>query len=1008
MLAHTPEFKEEIKKLGRQFDTEIIYSVDGVQHQLDNEDINHINLSFDGNILKSVMKKLVLDSNVEIPVDTLLTYSFILKVNDTNEYINYGRFIVYSCEKKEDTNSYEIICYDEMLKTMKDYERLNITYPITINNYLQALCNKVGLTFGGGSFVNNNKQILNELYLTADGKSLDYTFRDVLDEIAQATASTIMINYLGLLELRYINPTNDTIDEEYLKDVNVNFGETYGPVNVIVFSRSEDSDNIAYPEVLPENPCELKIKDNQILNGNNRDEYIRGIYTQLNGLTYTINDYVSTGIMYYEVCDKYNVQIGETTYPCIMFNNEIDISNGIVQNIYTDMPEQAKTDYSKTTKSDKTTRQTYLMVDKQNGTIQSVVSDMDRIDREIGDRSGKQTTVTQDLDRIEAEITEIVDVTKSASSDTASIPSTEFTNIAPSYPVKIEIRPIVTNISLLYPNSGLYPSNNLYMPIRKFIITNTKYPATYEYDLDYDLLYYDENTYDSFVFDYENNKIIYTLKCMYDSDGLVVVRSVPVVHEIEITQEILDNFALTAGDYSIQVVGYTQGYVFMRLVVANAYTEAYATKVELRSSIAIESENIKSYVGQYYETIEGSNEKYSLVDQKADQINIEVGNKVGKNQVIASINLTPETATINANKINIQGTITAINNNTTTTINGSKITTGTIDTAQLKANAVNADKIQAGAITASKVDSSIITTTNLSAQTISCNQLSGGTITGQTINGGSVTGSTISGGSININNQNSYYLRMGADWTRHPEVSGLNVGSGGIDMNGHAIGKFGGCANSSSYSITSGTNLTLTGSNLLYLRGGSSSSSIMIYTSAGYKSMNSAYLARNPNDTSKTEAITQITGNNDTYLRMNTSVVLKPHPSNGGAYIWGTEDYNKILTKSGSPSTLSIKENVKKKDISNIPSILRQIDLYNYKYKEGIEGGVKDYGYIIDYLEKIDGIKDYFTFNDIERNGFKYKAINHEHLEKFLLGAVITLQKQIDELEEKYGKTINN
>ena len=143
----------------------------------------------------------------------------------------------------------------------------------------------------------------------------------------------------------------------------------------------------------------------------------------------------------------------------------------------------------------------------------------------------------------------------------------------------------------------------------------------------------------------------------------------------------------------------------------------------------------------------------------------------------------------------------------------------------------------------------------------------------------------------------------------------------------------------------------------------------------------------------------QIDGRDDTYIRLNRSVVLKPHP-NGGAYIWGTEDYNKILTSSGSPSTLSIKEHVKKKDISDIPQILGQIELYDYKYIAEIEDGKEDYGYIIDYLEQIDGINKYFKFNSINRNEIQYKTINHEHLSKFLLGAVIELQKQINELNK--------
>ena len=58
-------------------------------------------------------------------------------------------------------------------------------------------------------------------------KDLGYTYRDILDEIAAATGSIICINNNDKLEVKYSTSTGDTIDEEYLKDVNVNFSEKY-------------------------------------------------------------------------------------------------------------------------------------------------------------------------------------------------------------------------------------------------------------------------------------------------------------------------------------------------------------------------------------------------------------------------------------------------------------------------------------------------------------------------------------------------------------------------------------------------------------------------------------------------------------------------------------------------------------------------------------------------------------------------------------------------------------
>ncbi len=399
MKAHTNGYKENVKMFGRELDSKISYTINGTDYELDSEELNSISVYYEGAILKSVMKCLEIDSNVEIPLGTVLTYDFGVKVGSEYEYINYGNFVVYNVEKQEDTSSYKITCYDKMLYSNKEYENLSITYPISIREYINIICTHLGLTFANlsDSFVNYDKLISNELYLDSGGNSLNYTFRDVLDELAQVTASTICINDDDELEIRYINDTEDTIDEEYLKDINVNFGEKYGPINTVSFKRSSDSDVISdsIPTDLDVNlKNEISISDNQILNGNNRNEFLPGILNQLYGLEYYINDFSSTGITYYDLCDKYNVSIGGITYPCIMFNDEINITQGLEENVYTEMPEESKTDYSKTTKTDKTINRTTRIADKQQGIIEDLTTRVTNVETETGDMYTKE-----DVDR---------------------------------------------------------------------------------------------------------------------------------------------------------------------------------------------------------------------------------------------------------------------------------------------------------------------------------------------------------------------------------------------------------------------------------------------------------------------------------------------------------------------------------------------------------------------------------------------------------------------------------
>lgn len=217
------------------------------------------------------------------------------------------------------------------------------------------------------------------IYQLAEPYYLECTEEQItaLENIAHTSlySGDTHISSEGYLSITYFS-TFETIDEEYLKDVNIDFSEVYGPVNSIVLSRAGESDNVYIQDetsVEQNGLCEIKIVDNQIMNFNDRDDYLPGLLSALDGLTYYKNDFNSTGILYYDVGDLYDVKIGENVYRCLMLNDEINVTTGIEERIYTDLPEQSQTDYSKADKTDRRINQTYLIIDKQNQIIESKV-----------------------------------------------------------------------------------------------------------------------------------------------------------------------------------------------------------------------------------------------------------------------------------------------------------------------------------------------------------------------------------------------------------------------------------------------------------------------------------------------------------------------------------------------------------------------------------------------------------------------------------------------------------
>ena len=667
MKQHTIDFKSQLTELGRELRGIITYNNTTLE-----EEIYSITPHYNADLLKSVMKQLDIELSVDIPLNTIINCQIGILVNGDYEMLNYGNYVVYNSEKQEDTGTYKITCYDKLLYSMKQNEDLGVEYPIKIKDYLIALGNKIGLSVANTTFYNQDLQIPSELYL-----GQEYTYRDILDEIAQATGSIICLNENDEIVVKYPTQTNDTIDEDYLKDINVDFGQKYGVINSIVLSRSGESDNVYLRDeksVAQNGLTEVKIVDNQIMNFNNRSDYLQGILNALNGLYYYLNDFNSTGILYYEVGDLYNVKIGENTYQCLMLNDEINVTTGIEEIIHTDMPEKSETDYSKADKTDMRINKTYLIVDKQNQQIESVVNN-------VTEQNNKISQITQTVDEINSKISDIADITTYGESDRAEV---ELLEINQSEPIMIKVHPTSENISYLYPSDNLYPSDTQYIPNRiiRFTRTYEEEGQTLTENIDYllpdDLLRYSDTVYDEFYLNYESQTCQVIKRCAYNADGTVRALGTEITTDYEYPTIVLGD-----GNYTITLPGYNFGYIYARLMAKNIYTTQFYTKVETNSQIKQTAEDITisvdkkltnysttnemnteikasadgviSTVKNIYETKDNAQENYTQLQQTANNISSVVSKKVGEDEIISKINQSSEAVTIDANKIKLNG-----------------------------------------------------------------------------------------------------------------------------------------------------------------------------------------------------------------------------------------------------------------------------------------------------------------------------------------------------------------
>ena len=382
------------------------------------------------------------------------------------------------------------------------------------------------------------------------------------------------------------------------------------------------------------------------MNFNNRSDYLQGILNALNGLYYYLNDFNSTGILYYEVGDLYNVRIGENTYQCLMLNDEINVTTGIEEIIHTDMPEKSETDYSKADKTDMRINKTYLIVDKQNQKIESVVNSVTK-------QNDKISKITQTVDEINSKISDIADITTYGESDRAEV---ELTDVNESEPIMIKVHPTSTNISYLYPNNNLLPSDTQYLPDRiiRFTRTYEEDGTTKTENIDYllpdDLLRYSSEVYDEFILDYDSQTCQVIKRCAYNADGTVRALGTEIT-----TDYPYPTIALGEGNYTITLLGYDFGYIYARLMAKNIYTTQFYTKVETNSQINQKANEITSTVSQTYETKDNAQTNYSQLQQTATSISAAVENNNTKANIIAKINDNTSTAQIEADNINLAG-----------------------------------------------------------------------------------------------------------------------------------------------------------------------------------------------------------------------------------------------------------------------------------------------------------------------------------------------------------------
>ena len=827
------------------------------------------------------------------------------------EAIKIGTFIVTEVKDSDTFESVNVTAYDYGLKFANPYTTSLDYSNTTLFQVIQEICTNCGVelentSLPNGTFIVDNNQFIN-------GEQ----FGDVIAQASGINGMFATINSNDKLEFIFTNETNEII-EDY---VELDDKRDTQPITSVLVAPSEDlatAGAVLKDETLIEQYGEhwLKIYSYGFAYSTDKcQQLVDAIFNQVKGFAYSSFKSEYSFLPYLSLGDKIKFK-----------NKEGKLVDSIILRYETNYDEvileapsiiNASVDYELPETLETATKKALFKVDQANGEIELIA-------KATGELETKTTQLRLDVDTIEGQISDIADVTTTSE----GVGTLVMQNINESEPIYLKIYPKLGDIKYLYPAEDLYPSETLFPKVKtlRFHCTSENYDA--EYELSKDLLWLNNDVYDEFILDYDNSACYVIRRVGVNADGTKYALT-------NSTQEDLTypTIRLINGDYEVSLVGQPTAYLYVRLMVQNIYTTQFATKVELNSTIK----------------------------QTKDEIDLEVSKKVGNDEVISKINQTAETITIQANKVNISGMISAINNNTTTTINGDKITTGSI--------------------TASKVSSDIITTGNFNAQKINADNITSGTLSADKINGGTISASNINLKGVSLTPSTS-------------SIGGLSVSSGTISNSRMGLDTANGVVrvfnnNGGSMILSNAVRLSATAG-----VGISSNSNGNI--SAPSKNLDLkacsgaiAYLGC-MSDASGTNERSAISCENGTLKLRSTGTIY----ANGVAI--------------GGSSSKATKENIKdlsqeKKD--ELYNLIKNIPLKEYDYKEQY-GKKENYGFII---EDIENTKLNTLLHIVQnKNNKDMKNYSSEDLTRLELVIIQELMKKNEMLEKRIEKLERN
>lgn len=241
MITVSSTFKTAIKSAGRQLKA---YINDSGNYIRDDDDLVSLKISSKGDIGKAVMRsaEAIINGEANLLGKWVNLGVGVVLPDTSTEYIDYGTFKVTEQEYRKDTRDTKIKLYDKMYEALIRYDLeaiYDVVFPATLKEFLEAICVRFGWTLATATFPNDGTSMPVDVFA-----GLDISFRDVLDDVAEASASIILFNNTGELEVRQVLTTGTSENLLTSNLIELDIKNKLEPVNTITLAREPQRDYI--------------------------------------------------------------------------------------------------------------------------------------------------------------------------------------------------------------------------------------------------------------------------------------------------------------------------------------------------------------------------------------------------------------------------------------------------------------------------------------------------------------------------------------------------------------------------------------------------------------------------------------------------------------------------------------------------------------------------------------------------------------------------------------------